>query len=381
MEQGESKARRIAGKFYAQCTKTGQRVVRCVVTGKPNPDWHHLDEQKPRYHHYVNIIPLNRQLNGDIDTRAFRPLPTDLTWQALDCKAKGHFDEADYAQAYGCSRLGAFLYRPSNLSGSSRNRSLEFCANALLNLRPKSAVSLAVDTIRRSVLPLLEDEPSPQPVSGLIKARLAMEIGAYFCDYDQATRALECCDIAEKLLDDCGPGKDEKLLTRIYQRRYIVFASLRRFKIAALWSQNVREREDISGYPEGTPNDLLWRANIHVAREKPDLEHATDHIRKLYQMEKKGSVTAWTMAEALWIDADANLIRRRKRKALEFADRAIKCFSYAGIVPTAVLQPKSLEKYYEQYPPDPELYLAPRKPGDLIEFGAVATRALRRITD
>jgi hypothetical protein len=197
MDPGQRKAIFTASAFYNQPRGVGE--VFCVVTGAPDPEWHHLDEAKPRRWHYLNIVPLDGSLNHLLDKRRFRYLPVQLQANALEARVHDHFRRGRFAQGYACARLGASLILPSRGDvelGKSPdpNRALEFCSSALVNLRPVSAVSFAIDTIQRSVKPILDFFAALERES---LARLVIELGSYFRDYGLPRDATQCCDLSK----------------------------------------------------------------------------------------------------------------------------------------------------------------------------------------
>ena len=115
MDPGEHKAKRLARQFYAVGPSL---VVRCVVTANMRPNWHHLDEAKPRWWDYRNIVPITGDLNDAIDKRQHRYLPTELWPGTLEDKGREHFRYWRFAHGYACARLGSFLMMPNFMSAS-----------------------------------------------------------------------------------------------------------------------------------------------------------------------------------------------------------------------------------------------------------------------
>jgi hypothetical protein len=147
-----------------------------VVTGEPRPNWHHLDEAKPRWWDYRNIVPITWDLNNAIDKRQHRLLPTALWPPTLEDKCREHFRRWRFAQGYACARLGSFLMMPTRHDaalefGRDPDLAIAFCASALVNLRPISALPLAVDTLERSVLRIVQDTELRSKISSQTKAR------------------------------------------------------------------------------------------------------------------------------------------------------------------------------------------------------------------
>jgi len=384
-EKGESKGRRLTSKFYRHPTKTGGFEVLCVVTNGKYV-YHHLDEQKPKNWQYTNIIPIRDELNSAIQNRSNSSLPLELDHRVLAAKSSQHWSKGSFPQGYACSRLGAFLMMPHRNDvilefGRDPDKSLDFCVNALINLRPISAIPFAIDTMHRNVRPILHSDDRFKEVSQLTKAKLVIEIGSYFRDFGDPKTSLRCCDLAEYLSQSMETKDAKKLHARIYQHRGIAFLALGDYLNSRIWLEKARNKLVDSGYKLGEAHDNLWIARLCLQDKKGDVDLVKNHIKKIYDAEDNGIVTAWTMAEALWTDADANLTRSyNKKKSMDIVNRAIKCYMETGIIPTSVCSPKSLIKYYEKYPRDAEFYIAPRNISDLGRFVPQSLNALEIIS-
>lgn len=384
MEQGEKQAKDQAYHFYRQ--RRGDWNLLCVLTDEERPDWHHLDEKKPKWWHFLNIIPIARSLNDQLDKRESWGLPLDLQPDILRAKARDHYMNARYPQGYACARLGSFLMMPSRKDsaagyGLDPDKSLEFSAYALINLRPISAIPFAIDTLRRNVLPILKDPANRIRIESRTKAMLAIELGPYFRDNGIADQAIVCCQLAEYYLRNLQTVTDEKLRARVVQHEAFSYAALGDFVSASEWLDRAREEfEDSSVYPEGPGNDILYRVRLILQQPNPDLDQCKELIQNVYKIEKKKAlVSRWTIAEVYWTDSEHNLSRGRRKRAFEVVRRGNELFSEVGIVPTAVLAPTAVQEYREKYPS--EMYVLPRQPKAVAEFVPFASKAIEYLSE
>lgn len=374
MEPGQHEAIKKASYFYSPPPRSLLNVS-CVVTGKRRPDWHHLDEDRTNWT-YANIIPLDRSLNDQLDKRASRGLPPELYPGSLDVTALDHYRQAHFAQGYGCARLGAFLAVPPRGDFAlghphDPNQALAFCASALLNLRPISAVLLAIDTLERSVLPILKVHRSS--VTRITAARLVMELEVYFRDYGLYSEAIRLSHLAEQYLNDARDLRLEGLKARVMQHRAIALMATRSPLSLPLLNE-ASEIDHRHVYVEGLATDILWRARDILSRSRTNIDEARHLIRRIYKMNERKQVAPWTWAETLWTDAEWNLTTRSSKRAYDIVAWGRDVFYNAGIVPTAVLSPTCVRAFSEKYPRD--LYVSPRKPEGLLKFPALAKQVL-----
>lgn len=376
---GEREAKRIAAWFYGQ--PPGLGAPRCVVEDTEQPNWHHLDEARVYWWDPVNIIPLSGWLNSLLDKRRYRPLPKPLTPADLESTAKEHFKRGRFAQGYACHRLGGFLKLPPRGDVAlgyphDPDGALYCSANALLNLRAISAIRFGVDTLRRSVIPILEKHMGL--VTNLTAARLVIEIGSYYRDYGIAREALRCCNLADRLLAGASGGPVKELLERLAQHRQIAMLANR--DTTTVFSESGDEScmsRRAGLYLEARSVHLLYTARAILAAKKPDLDRCHAAIAEIYSLREKLQVSNWLYAEAVWTEADCDHLRGKSARAEEIVAHGQTLFYGAGIVPTATLPPVSVRCFTEKYPKD--IFVSPRRPDQLIEFMSVADKALTMI--
>lgn len=344
MDRGESQAVSIATKFYGAYSG-GRWVLRCAVNGTERPSWHHLDEKKPRCWHQFNIIPLSQDLNLKLDSRTTQPLPVDLRPGILAEKARDHFEKGNLSLGYACARLGAFLAVPPRGDaatgfGPDPDKAAEFCAYALINLRPIAAVPLAIDVLDRSLTPLTSHPGKRRRIEDRTKARLVIEIASYFRDFGAEKEAIRGCNLAASYLDGLTTMADDALRGRIAQHRAIALAGMGDLKGAETWLDRSKEElPEQTVYPEGTPNDVLWRVRVTLQSEKPDLDLCKHLIRGVYGRGERLIIPVWTLAEIFWTDA-AILSLSKQPHALDILRKGNDLFHRTGIVPTAILPPQ-----------------------------------------
>ena len=222
MESGQQRAVKDASYFYCR-SPLFVRDVRCVVTGSNDPQWHHIDEIHSNWNCF-NIIPLSGDLNQQLDKRRYRSLPVHLQPEVLQAIELDHYRRGEFAQGYACARLGASLAVPRRgdvALGQSLdpNLALEFCASALLNLRPISAIPFAIDTLELGILPILRVHRSLVTCSAA--ARLIIELEVYFRDYGLYGEAIRWNDLAEHYLNHENHPDLQGLRARAKQHRAI----------------------------------------------------------------------------------------------------------------------------------------------------------------
>ena len=373
MEPGQRKAIRKASHFYSQ--PLSLQELSCVVTGRQDPNWHHVDEVRTNWE-YVNIIPLDASLNQQLDKRAHRPLPRELEPASLEATAIDHYRRGRFAQGYACARLGAFLTVP--LRGDvalghphDPNRALAFCASALLNLRPISAVPFAIDTLERNVLPILNAHRSS--ITQATAARLVIELDVYFRDYGLYSDAIRWSHLADQYLNDVQDPYLKGLKARAMQHRAIaLMATGSQSSLVLLNEASEIDRGQV--YVEGVATDILWRARNILSGRHSNIDEARRLVKRLYKMKEQKQIAPWTYAEALWTDAEWNLTTGYSSRAYDIVALGRDVFQSAGIVPTAVLSPQCVQSFKEKYPRD--LYVSPRKPEGLGKLPTLAQQVL-----
>lgn len=133
---------------------------RCVVTSGVGStiDYHHLDEDSKNWT-FENVVPLERGLNGAIETdrsgsrpgikKWGRALPENLSSRSLLRVVQRHLDSGYYPGAYGCSRLSSFIacYHERDFETS-----VDSATQAIYSARPTGHLCLADDSLNRNIL-------------------------------------------------------------------------------------------------------------------------------------------------------------------------------------------------------------------------------------
>lgn len=75
-------------------------------------EWHHLDESKPRNQWLVNIVPLQGDINNQIErSHHNKNVPANLRMDSLKEKTRSHMWVGNRRSAYGCWKVGAWFYQ------------------------------------------------------------------------------------------------------------------------------------------------------------------------------------------------------------------------------------------------------------------------------
>jgi tetratricopeptide (TPR) repeat protein len=380
MDSGQREAVRIARRFYAGSNTSD---LRCVVTGRDHPNWHHLDEAVPRWWHYTNIIPLDAGLNQALDKRRYRYLPAELDPNVLEAKGLSHYRHGRFPQGYACDRLASFQLSPPRgdvpQGGTlDPSRALEFAAFSLLQLHALSALPLAIDTLKRSVLPVL---CSKTVVTRRAAARVVTEIESYYRNYGLLEEAIECCDLVAVLLQT--DNSDNFLVAdraRVLQHKGITLGARGQEREAReVLDTAMEELQRGARYVDGQGNDALWRARALLRTQKQDLDFCRKLIRRVYDEYETGKVGVWAMSEAVWTHAEIEYARGRTAEAHEHLLRGRDLFYGAGIVPSALFPLEVTRSFKEKYPRD--LYVLPRSARTIRPFRTMAGRVIRMVEE
>jgi hypothetical protein len=376
MAHGQTEALRMARAFYSE---RGVQV-KCVVTEREEPQWHHLDEANPRRWRYTNLIPLDGSLNQLLDKRKHRYLPLELQPTFLEARGFEHYRRGKFVQGYACDRLGSYLMYPPRGDvpigiRPDPSKALEFASYALLNLRPISALECAIDTLQLNVVPILR---SPVPLSRRSVAHVVVEIDSYYRDYGAPREGIECCDLATRLL-----AADPALVaaaTRVIQHKGIALAAMGEATVSSWFLERSKEALGTGVlYEEGYGNYALWKARLNLNSTRPDLDYCRELIRSIYDLQQKGRTAIWTFAEAVWTHAEIESMNGRQSRSNDQVLHGRDLFVRSGVVPTAILTPKSARRFKEKYPR--ELYVLPRSPRALREFRGIAQQAVALIEE
>jgi hypothetical protein len=147
--------------FYSKY-KENQKFVPCILTGESDAVWYHLDgNNNMEAHTFDNIIPISRNLLVKVRNDDYVPTDFRRTPECLQPIAKIHYRLGNFAQGYACSRLGAFLtgtlHPELEIKSINPELAIDFCSDALINLRSISQVPLAIDTLYNA-LPIFQTD-------------------------------------------------------------------------------------------------------------------------------------------------------------------------------------------------------------------------------
>lgn len=376
---------RIANQFYSD--KDHSIGVRCILTRLPTRSYFSLNKMVSDRNHYANIIPLDKDIIFALNKRTIYKLPFDtrlkLQPEIIAVLAREYFNSGEFSQGYACARLGAYLLSLYEEYGRDLNSALSFCADALINLRPISGLAFAVDTLSRNIIPILNLDIPFGNIEPSTIAKLLIEIGSYFRDYGDLNRALRFSNLAKDFLEDERPSISiKRLQTRIFQHQGIAYSGIGDFSKAEENYAIARNRLADSDYPQGSSNDKLWLARVTLAQtDNPDLDFVSELIKDIYEQNETKLVSPWTMAEALWTEAEMSLLSGKWKQSADHINLGIKYFSDAKIIPTAILAPKAVDKYYEKYPPNSSIYIYPRSRKALSIFTLLADKVYKNLKE
>lgn len=183
---------------------------------KGNATWHHLDGDASNST-FENIIPLDAQKNCITIEQFGRNQSVGLVGlypNLLQVCAEEHYRIGNRSCAYGCWRLGAFLF---SIMEADADFALECATNALECLIPYKDPTLATDILARNVLPILDELPSMLGSSWrTAMAKVACDISDYQKLgglYEDSRRFAE---LAERLVRDIP---DSEIKARILRAR------------------------------------------------------------------------------------------------------------------------------------------------------------------
>jgi hypothetical protein len=196
----------------------------CVLTDEvEHIQIHHLNEQPADSDRVSNLVPLARRLNQAIERRRVRSWPAELTFDRIRDRSGSCYALGRYAQSYGGSMIGLTLAwnvpaacEPARGYSQRPDAAALFCANALVSLRPLNRVDHAATLLALYVVPILRDRGLG--VERHTCARLAMEIGSYFRDAGEYSRARRCVAVARRSLSrERNTERNQTLLARLWQ--------------------------------------------------------------------------------------------------------------------------------------------------------------------
>jgi len=191
-------------KFYSDSGEAdivGKRLVRCVVLGESDPDWHHLDDNHAN-NDIGNIIPLAPRLNqylGGIKPRTSVKVQAlfdeHLQTSYLINVADTLIAEWRFGRAIGCLRLALYLARPPYKVTDDDLR-LEIACSPIRHLRHHVNPGILHTTLRdvQSIL------ATRRFAAAKILAGLEYDLVALLNEHGEYERAGACADVMRKSL-------------------------------------------------------------------------------------------------------------------------------------------------------------------------------------
>ena len=177
---------------------------RCIITGSPDFDWHHLDDD-PRNTVAENIVPLGARLNTHlrdvnlIATKGGRPvLRAEVDPDSLERRADLLFCQWDLGRGYGCARLAYYI--ASRYLKVIPDRSLHYACKALYFTRHRLNYRFMLDVLNRNIIPSLQ---KTRNLSSNSAFRLVRELAGIYSEHGQASNARELYEAldAERVAD------------------------------------------------------------------------------------------------------------------------------------------------------------------------------------
>jgi hypothetical protein len=132
--------------------------------------------------------------------------------------------------------------------------------------------------------------------------------------------------------------------------------------------------EEAGNYIEGPANHYVWKARSllsclgteKASDRRRSLDLCNSMISAVYRLKERKLVGAWAYAEAVWTDAELSLSTQHEGNSHDVVALGTELFHGAGIVPSALFAPKSVQSFRQKYPRD--LYASPRDTLGLARF-------------
>jgi len=352
MIKNESLARRRAYLLFRENDSPAYEgaVLRCIVTDEIHSvDLHHLDEhggQDENSWFFENLVPVSSSINRLIELSRLGSVGFfhEISSLSLAGRAQAHFARAMLIRAYACARLAGFLALNHE---RDPDRSICMTAFALRTLRGVATtwgVPLAIDTLDRSVIPVLATD-GVSPRSCFL---LALGLGAFHCnygDYDWASGYYRIAKAFSKLCGDFHRSSEEYGMLISHCRNLLV--STGRLKEASAVRDYLQSR---NGYPGTSPNkanDLLWTLRAKSCTYiSPD--EIIENIAKIentillsgslrdwpLKIVPNSGITAWTHAGYLSLIADAENRMGAQTDAVETVVTTAKLLNHYKLSPS-----------------------------------------------
>ncbi len=173
----------------------------CVVTSRPDIEFHHLDDNKTRST-FANLIPLLGYYNSPVLRDAAKNarkgthviLPAGLDPETLLRTARIKFASWDISAAYGCSRLAYFIAK--NYKGYELNDIITMSCAALYYARNSFNYKLIWDVLTRDLEPAIDGAA----LGSVRRAEIAQELAGILSEHGKYALASQLLGLVPKLL-------------------------------------------------------------------------------------------------------------------------------------------------------------------------------------
>ena len=227
---------------------------RCVVEDTPNPEPHHLDEN-PRNSIFSNLIPINRQLNGDIE---YRHGEVDIA--KIIHAAKERFSLSWFARSYGCWRTVCFVADKCE----HPELVMEGVQGVIESIRPIGRFDLLEDTLVRNLVPLIKQKCWFQKVGAGRFADLCDEISSLLRENGNTLEHRNWARLAERFLKITEDG-NRGLFRRLQVLRHAAFEAL---ECGDLKSSEILRGKVYSFAEENGMDKILKNRKSHILFEQ-----------------------------------------------------------------------------------------------------------------
>jgi hypothetical protein len=263
MIKNESSAKRKAYQLFREDDALAYEgaVLRCIVTDEIHSvDLHHLDEhggQDANSWFFENLVPVSSSINQKIQKSRIGSVGLfhEITSLSLAGRATAYFARAMLIRAYACARLAGFLALNHERDPDQSICLAAFAIRALRGVATQWGVPLAVDTLHRSVIPILAmDSVSPRACF-----HLALGLGAYHCNYGDYDWAAGYYRIAKSFSTLCGEyHRNSEEFGFLISHWRSLLVSTYRLEDALIIRDYLLSRSGYLGTSHGKANDLLW---------------------------------------------------------------------------------------------------------------------------
>lgn len=353
----------------------------CAICGPNVPlagiQLHHLDDD-PSHTTFPNLVPVCGTENSAIEVAKRKGAdgfnstvhPNYLQQQGRELYSRG-----DYARAYACNRIAAYIFERQNGDGDRATQSLVHCLSAL---RPLGEDSLLVDTAKQFVRLARGQRLVVQP---FWCAEFLEVFGHVLYDYGEPLLALVFYDRAEAFYDHVS-GTDSKRESDVRLARALKRGVLAASAAIGAPAQLVDLMKVATEVPRRTKDYEALGSAMFIEASLREMRDQKTKARDLVE-----EAMTWSRKNDRW--SQAQLLELHGRLCLEDGNKksAIDSFSEsAGLFSAHRIKPLPLPAPFKLRNTDPRDLLAglgrPQVPTIGIRAGSPFSDALlRRILD